>query len=218
MKLHPIVASLVAIQNFGLTSPTTFEQFKASLQEAITNSKVTLFFQPEAHITNGTGILKFTTWPFEISPRIQPIAISIQRPWTDIAITSMESTFWADMFFYLYSPITIYNLKFLPVAEKKSCTIAEFAEKVRTDIAGSLNAKLVDASAADLKEWKKRFLVELQNARMRQNASVGAEMNRMMYVNPELNRMTMQVKEVFPRVPYIVIYRDLGKYESCKIY
>lgn len=57
-----------------------------------------------------------------------------------------------------------------------------------------------------MKEWQKRYRLEQQQLR-----SVQA-VNSNNSVNPEIHRMTIQVREVLPHVPYNVIYKDLGTF------
>lgn len=61
-----------------------------------------------------------------------------------------------------------------------------------------------------MKEWEKRYKAEQVRVRPVQTTAVT--------VNPELHRMTMQVREVLPVVPYNVIYRDLCKYLLAMVY
>lgn len=92
-------------------------------------------FQPENHITNGRTLLVFRDWPFSFSNEIQPIYLTVQRPVFDLAVHTVDSNYWTDMFWYLFSPYTVYTLCYLPVAEKGELNDVEFAEQVRQEMA-----------------------------------------------------------------------------------
>lgn len=104
----------------------------------IAKNKGPLYFQPESIITNGRAIIKFNSWPFSVCTKIQPVAIKVSRPLLDIFVTTAEASYWTNFFFYLFSPCTVYTLHFLPAREKKGTTDAEFAEKIRQDVASAL--------------------------------------------------------------------------------
>lgn len=107
----------------------------------ISNNKEPLYFQPESSITNGKALIKFNTWPFSICTKVQPITINVYRPMLGISVTTASGTYWTNFFFYLFCPCTIYNLKFISACEKKGLTDAEFAEKIRNDLASSLKVR-----------------------------------------------------------------------------
>lgn len=100
--------------------------------------KVPVYFRPEAKITNGRALLKFKTYPFSFSSKVQPLCIEISRPYLGISVSTLGAGYWDNLFFFMFSPITVYNLEFLPVVEKKSYTDAEFAEAVRQNISSAL--------------------------------------------------------------------------------
>lgn len=62
---------------------------------------------------------------------------------TDLAPTCLESTYWYDIFWYLFSPITIYTLSFLPVIEKGEMNDIEFADEVRKAMSRELQVIIV---------------------------------------------------------------------------
>lgn len=107
----------------------------------ISNNKERLYFQPESTITNGRALIKFNTWPFSICAKVQPITIKVYRPMLGISVTTATATYWTNFFFYLFCPCTIYTLQFLSASEKKGHNDAEFAEKIRKDIATSLKVR-----------------------------------------------------------------------------
>lgn len=132
-----MLSSIFGIQNFG--SAANFESFKNNILDVISKNKEPLYFQPESTITNGKALIKFNTWPFTLCTKIQPITIKVYRPLLDISVTTATGSYWTNFFYYLFCPCTIYTLEFLNACEKKGLTDAQFAEKIRQDIASSLN-------------------------------------------------------------------------------
>lgn len=117
---------------------TNVDEIKKCIGVFITNNTIPILFQPENKITNGKSLLKFKDWPFSFTNEVQPIILNVQRPIFDVAVTHLESTHWSDMFWYLFSPVTVYNLCFLPVIEKGEMSDVEFAEEVRKMMAREL--------------------------------------------------------------------------------
>ncbi|GJQ70740.1 hypothetical protein Trydic_g673 [Trypoxylus dichotomus] len=101
----------------------------------------------------------------------------------------------------------VYKIKFLPAVEKKGLLEEVFIDKVRQNIADDLKVELSNHSAADLKEYVKRYRIEQQRNLSTQNQTTGT-------INPEIHRMSIQVREVLPLVPYDAIYKDLVKTRS----
>lgn len=127
------------MQYFKTTN--NIEEFKRDLSNVISESKVPIYFQPESIITNSKALLKFSVWPFTICNKVQPIAITVSRPGLDIPISTIDSTYWSDVFFFMFVPCTVYKVKFLPAVEKKGLSEASFINKVRQNIADTLKVK-----------------------------------------------------------------------------
>ncbi|KAK9709596.1 hypothetical protein QE152_g26546 [Popillia japonica] len=206
VQLNTFLTSAFGIQYFKSTT-TNIEEFKKELSNIISESKVPIYFQPESVRTNSRALLKFSVWPFAICNKVQPIAITVSRPGLDIPISTIDSGYWSDLFFFMFVPCTVYKIKFLPCVEKKGICEGTFISKVRQSIADDLKIELSDYSAADLKEYVKRYIIEQQRNVSTQNTTTGT-------INPEVHRMSMQVREVLPLVPYDAIYKDLLKTRS----
>lgn len=104
----------------------------------LSEKKALFHFLPEGKPTNGKALLKFKTYPFEIITKIQPVCISIERPVIDIAISTLGSNYFSDIFYYMFCPFTNYKLRFLASLEKKTVSSEEFAEIARQNIASAL--------------------------------------------------------------------------------
>ncbi|CAG9861905.1 unnamed protein product [Phyllotreta striolata] len=192
---------ILGLSTYCFGSATNLDNFKNNIKQFMADKKIPIYFAPEEKITNGRGLLKFKTYPFEFANKVQPICIKIDRPFLDVSITTVGSTFTSDMLYYLFSPITNYKLTFLPPLEKKSMSDEEFGEIVRQNIATSLKVQTTDFTSSDIAEWEKRTLAE-PPVRSQHRVTTRS-------INPELQRMSKQVKEVLPHVPLNVIYSDL---------
>lgn len=125
---------------------TNFDAFRSNVLRLISEEKIPAYFRPEAKITNGRALLKFKTYPFTFSTKVQPLCIEISRPYLGISVCTLGSGYWDNVFFFMFSPITVYTLEFLPVLEKKHVSDAAFAEIVRQNISLALKVLLETTS------------------------------------------------------------------------
>ncbi|XP_060535791.1 lipid droplet-regulating VLDL assembly factor AUP1-like [Cylas formicarius] len=189
-------------KDFG--SLSNVESFKKNIEVLFTKKRIPVHFCPEEKPTNGRALLKFNSKYFQFLTKLQPICVTVERPFLNISVSKIGSSYLSNVLYFMYSPVTNYKLKFLPSLEKKSFTDDEFAEIARQNIASELKIDTSNFTAADLTEWEKRYLAERQRqTQNRANDSYGRR------PNPELLRMANQVKEVLPHVPLNVIYNDL---------
>ncbi|CAH1115374.1 unnamed protein product [Psylliodes chrysocephalus] len=192
---------VLGLSTYCFGSVTNLDNFKNNIKQFIAEKKTPLYFAPEEKITNGKALLKFKTYPFEFTNKVQPICIKIDRPFLDISVTTIGSTFISDMFYFLFAPVTNYKLTFLVPFEKTSMSDDEFSEVVRQNMATSLKIQTTDFTSNDIAEWEKRTLTEPPPRSQNRPPTRS--------LNPELQRMSNQVKEVLPHVPLNVIYSDL---------
>lgn len=135
---------MVKSRGFGARyfgSQLNLELFKKNITQWISEYKIPINFAPEGKMTNGKAVIKFKTFPFQISTKVQPVCIRIERPILDISVNTLGASHVVDIMFYMFSPFTNYSLKFLPSLENKNESPAEFAEIVRQNIAASLNVR-----------------------------------------------------------------------------
>ena len=74
---------------------------------------------PEGETTTAkSGILKFQLVDFEKHKQsnpnlpVQPLSLRVSRPFPPLAITVLDTPMWTDAFFLLFSPCTIFNIKY----------------------------------------------------------------------------------------------------------
>uniref|UniRef100_A0A1Y1N0H5 Phospholipid/glycerol acyltransferase domain-containing protein n=1 Tax=Photinus pyralis TaxID=7054 RepID=A0A1Y1N0H5_PHOPY len=151
---NTLLSTSFGLRHFGSQS-VEFPIFKKNIAKTI-ESGTPVHFQPELKQTNGKAVLKFTTWPFQLCKRIQPVCIEVSRPFLDIKISTFDSVYWTDTLMYLFSPYTSYKLRFLPVVDQMDFSETKFADKVREDIAHALQVELSEYSATDLMHWEKK--------------------------------------------------------------
>lgn len=140
--MTPLLSKAFATHYFGPV--TNFDTFRSNVLRLISAEKIPTYFRPEAKITNGRALLKFKAYPFTFSSKVQPLCIEISRPYLGISVCTLGSGYWDNVFFYMFSPFTVYSIEFLPVLEKKNLSDAEFAEIVRQNISSSLKVCVIN--------------------------------------------------------------------------
>lgn len=134
--MPPLLSRAFATHYFGPV--TNFDAFKNNVLQLVTVEKIPVYFRPEAKITNGRALLKFKSYPFTFSSKVQPLCVEISRPYLGISVCTLGSGYWNNVFFFMFSPVTIYNVQFLPALEKKNLSDAELSEIARENISSAL--------------------------------------------------------------------------------
>lgn len=176
----------------------------AGLRWYIENNDAPLLIQPEETTSGKDCLLKFSTLAAEVSSRVQPVALMVDRPlWANTAPTVLGSSPQLDLFWFLFSPYTVFRIKYLGVLHRESDESDEaFSERIRYKIATALGFKLSDYTASDKAEYEKRYLDELNRPIIH---------NHGRQPSSTIMRMSTQVAEVLPNVPRDVILRDLSR-------
>ena len=205
-NLQSVLSNALGFQKMDMTSKETLtaeiKQFLAA------NKNRTIAIQPEFSATNNRcALLKFNTWPFSIESSVQPVTLEAWRPeFLDIRLTSIASSWWTDVMWFMFVPCTVFTVKFLKVT--KNANPDAFVREVEEEIANNLKLKTSTHTVSDKTEYEKRYIMEKIHHRISQNvSSPGSQM----VANIEMQRMTQQVSEVLPLVPHNVILRDLCK-------
>ncbi|KAL4701895.1 hypothetical protein ACJJTC_013183 [Scirpophaga incertulas] len=138
-KVPPFFASTLGIKNAA--------QFNRKQHFADCPTKP-LLLQPEGGATNGKGLLKFTDWPFQIGNRVQPIAITVKRPFTNVTVhrpTDSRDKFpWSDALWFLWTPVTVFHVTVLPAMERHDDDDDAFSQRIRAGIAQELGVRILD--------------------------------------------------------------------------
>ncbi|KAG7200326.1 hypothetical protein KM043_017788 [Ampulex compressa] len=186
----------------------------ANIKQFLSTTKSNVALQPEFGTTNSrVALLKFNSWPFSIETSVQPVALSAWRPeFASVHLTSLASTWWTDVFWFMFVPYTVFTLKYLKV--KRNTEYETLVREVEKDIAGTLGVQTSSHTVSDKTEFEKRCIIEKTHSRQfpRQNAP-----NLQVIHSLEIQRMARQVSEVLPLVPHNVILKDLLKTRNVDI-
>ncbi|XP_035673002.1 ancient ubiquitous protein 1-like [Branchiostoma floridae] len=214
----------------------TRTQLSQDAQQHLSQETLPLMFQPEEVCTNSQkGLLKFSSLPFSLDhPTVQPIAISVSRPLFSIGVCLPGSSWWADLFWFLFTPATVFTLRFLPSVHREEDSAEEFGRKTQKILAAHLGVEATNITKADVLEHLKRMshmpqpeaapvstqTTRSPGARPKQPAptSTGDRTPRTGNVvstrnsgERKLQVMVSQVREVLPQVPEDIVRRDLSK-------
>lgn len=202
-ELPNVLGNALGLQMMDMSSK---EALIINIKQFLSTSKCNIVLQPEFGTTNSrVALLKFNSWPFIIETSVQPVAIKTWRPeFTPIRVTSLTSTWWADVFWFMFVPYTIFTFKYLKVQKNADCEV--LVREVEKDIATTLGLKTSSHTVTDKAEFEKRCIMEkTQNRRLNRRSSLNSQVIH----NIEIQRMVRQVGEVLPLVPHNVILRDL---------
>lgn len=175
------------------------------------DSSIPLLAFPEGATTNGkAGLLKFSVWPFSLEQNVQPVTIELKRPLICVAPSILNSKWWADLLWFFFVPFSVFHLRYLPeMSQTDDETPQEFAKRVQTAMAESLNVEPTMFTSGDKMEYVKRHFFSpppppAGSANLRSGAPSSA-------VAPasEMELMVSQVKVVLPHVPVEAIHKDL---------
>ncbi|OWR49859.1 putative Ancient ubiquitous protein 1 precursor [Danaus plexippus plexippus] len=186
-KVPPFFASALGIKSAS--------QFVRKQHFSETPSKPVLL-QPEGGPTNSRGLLKFTDWPFPIGNKVQPVAISVERPFTNVTVhraVDKAAVFpWRDALWFLMTPCSVYTIQLLPCLER---TDDGFVDNIRTTIAEALKIEATEYT------WQQ----------------LCARRGRVTRVTSRPPPEAARVKEVLPAVPLRDIIRELEKTRSVDV-
>ncbi|CAH1258390.1 AUP1 [Branchiostoma lanceolatum] len=215
-------------------SGETRTQLSQDAQQHLSQETLPLMFQPEEACTNSQkGLLKFSSLPFSLDhPTVQPIAISVSRPLFRIGVCLPGSSWLADLFWFLFTPATVFTISFLPSVHREEDTAEEFGRKTQKVLAAHLGVEATNITKSDVLEHLKRMSHRPQP----EAAPVGTQATRSPGARPKqptltntgdstprtgnvistrnsgerkLQVMVSQVREVLPQVPEDIVRRDL---------
>lgn len=159
---------------------------------------------PEGAMTSGRrALLKFSSWPFALSDVVQPVSISIYRPFFPVAPYVLGSSWWEDLFYFAFLPLSILTVHFLPVQRRREAeTDQEFALRVSKIIASDLNIEVSSHTSHDAVEEAKRRLKSGEQL---------ANRSRRTLTSRQLDNLAMNIKQSHPAIPLLTIRQDLDR-------
>ncbi|XP_071793449.1 lipid droplet-regulating VLDL assembly factor AUP1-like [Asterias amurensis] len=206
-----------------------------NLKKHFATSNVPIASLPEGAMTNGqVGMLKFSTWPFDLGEPIQPIILTVRRPFLGVNVESLGSSLWKDIFWFLFVPFTRFHVRLLPSQRKLgSESLDDYSRRVQSLMAQELGTQITPFTSADKAEYIKRSYVYQPEATRPQpvpqqttpsppsqgassttgspnSTQQGDSAARTDAENDQLCMMVQQVKEVLPHVAEATIRTDLG--------
>ncbi|KAL1450079.1 hypothetical protein WDU94_002533 [Cyamophila willieti] len=102
--------------NLGRNTRFSRSTFLSKLKSFLSRTEAPIVLFPEEETTNGKkGLLKFSSWPVSACNCVQPVVLSAHRPLTSLSLSPIPSSWFSDFFWFLFTPCTVYTIKFLPV-------------------------------------------------------------------------------------------------------
>lgn len=206
-NLPDSLSNALGLQKMDMSSK---DNLVSDIKQFLSNSKINIALQPEFSSTNSRkALLKFNTWPFTIESSVQPIVLKASRSeFVDVQLTSIASTWWTDVMWFMFVPYTIFTVKFLKVKNNSDADV--LVRDVEKEIAQQLKIKTSPHTVSDKTEYEKRYIIEKLHNRSTENQNLSGQQ---IVAGIEMQRMARQVSEVLPLVPQNVILRDLCEYK-----
>ncbi|ETN69727.1 zinc finger, C2H2 type, partial [Necator americanus] len=167
----------------------------------VENEALPLLAFPEGAITNGhTGLLKFSSWPCDVSDQVQPLALQVYRPIFNVCPATLGSSWLVDVFWFAFLPVTVYQLTWLPILRRDNEeTVESFSHRVECSIAEYLGIKPTSFTHGDAIEAAKRHL---------HSRSLSAPVKKTVD-SRMLDEIAMRIKQSHPSVTLFDIRMDL---------
>ncbi|KAL3863643.1 hypothetical protein ACJMK2_005392 [Sinanodonta woodiana] len=222
--MHAILRMNFGYRDFGCEE--TRESFISNIKKYLQDTSTAVLFHPEQTTSGAAGMLKFSSFPFEMKMPVQPISITVTRMGVPVALTTLEGSFWWDFFWCLFTPCTIFKVKFLAQEEPVEGEDSEaYAKRVQTAIAKSINVKATQYTFTDKAEYKKKLqLASLNQSTTSSALSAGGVVQKeesnppslgtsdedlLLSLSDEMRVMVLQVKDVLPHVSVSVIIKTI---------
>ncbi|XP_050536031.1 lipid droplet-regulating VLDL assembly factor AUP1-like [Daktulosphaira vitifoliae] len=186
------------------------------IKQFLSTGKSLLLF-PEGTTTNGKyALLKFATSTSIICDKLQPIVITIKRPYlSNINFSVLGCSQFTEIFWFFFVPFTKFEYKILPVVERlKDDSNETMMSRVEIAISQELKISTSNFTKSDKAEFEKKYLLELSNERKRCNKQLSSDNTE---EDPDIVRMALQVSDVLPYVPNNVIIANLKRTRSVDI-
>jgi ancient ubiquitous protein 1 len=170
-------------------------------------NSVPLLAFPEGSMTSGQyGMLRFSSWPFSLNEPVQPLLITISRPFfADISPIVLGSRWWLDIFWFLFVPYTHFHMVWLPIQRRQHSpdveqqeTPEDFSKRTQVLMCSVSNLKPTHHTSVDAVDYAKRVLLD----------------RKVILLEQTVEPMVHHVKLVLPQVPVSVIKEDLLKTQS----
>ncbi|XP_078080521.1 lipid droplet-regulating VLDL assembly factor AUP1 isoform X2 [Mustelus asterias] len=178
-----------------------------------------LLLFPEDETTSGkVGLLKFSSWPFTIDSIVQPLALTVKRPF--VSVNVVESSWVTELLWMFFIPFTVYQVRWLSsMSQMDEESEEEFAVRVQEHLAVELSVVSTQHTKSDKLEYLKRMKHMIPQAAPSANSQPsenrartflpGLSISSLSAEDVRIAGMAKQVKEVLPHIPLSVIKMDL---------
>ncbi|KAK5966967.1 CUE domain-containing protein [Trichostrongylus colubriformis] len=170
----------------------------------VENENLPLLSFPEGAITSGhKGLLKFSSWPCDVSDHVQPLAVRVSRPFFNVSPSLLGSTWWADVAWFAFLPFSVYHLTWLPVLQRRENeAVEEFSSRVEATIAQHLGLIVTNHTHLDAVEAAKRHL---------HSRVAPTPIRRRVVDTRMLDEIAMRIKQSHPSADLLDIRMDLER-------
>ncbi|XP_048452275.1 lipid droplet-regulating VLDL assembly factor AUP1 isoform X9 [Rhincodon typus] len=116
-----------------------------------------LLLFPEDETTNGkVGLLKFSSWPFTIDSIVQPLVLTVKRPF--VSVNVVESSWVTELLWMFFIPFTVYQVRWLPsMSQMDEESEEDFTVRVQEHLATELGVLSTQHTKSDKVEYLKRM-------------------------------------------------------------
>ncbi|XP_039291125.1 lipid droplet-regulating VLDL assembly factor AUP1 [Nilaparvata lugens] len=124
----------------------------SKMKYQVDNFPEPMLLQPEEATTSGkVGLLKFAPWTAKFSDTMQPLVIEVWRPTAlETSVDVLGSSLFFDVFWFFFTPFTVFKLKYLPVITRKANESDEdLLGRIQSTIACELGICATRHTAAD---------------------------------------------------------------------
>ncbi|XP_048452245.1 lipid droplet-regulating VLDL assembly factor AUP1 isoform X4 [Rhincodon typus] len=178
-----------------------------------------LLLFPEDETTNGkVGLLKFSSWPFTIDSIVQPLVLTVKRPF--VSVNVVESSWVTELLWMFFIPFTVYQVRWLPsMSQMDEESEEDFTVRVQEHLATELGVLSTQHTKSDKVEYLKRMKHMAPQATVSANSQPsgtrartflpGLSISSLSAEDVRITGMAKQVKEVLPHIPLGVIKMDL---------
>lgn len=193
--------------NLGRLSRTNRSSFLSRLKNHLSKTDSSIVLFPEEETTNGkTGLLKFASWPVSACNCVQPVVLSARRPITRAALSTLPSSWLSDFFWFLFTPCTIYTIKFLPVVKRSpNESDEELIDRIEHAIASELNLAQSEYKAFD------KYVLERRLKRESAAAAASSSSPQTRQYDSRVYSEAQRIREILPHLPLNMIIRELGR-------
>lgn len=175
---------------------------KHHFEKLFEKRKMAILHFPEDCPSSGKVLLKFNPWVFSLGLPIQPCCIKVTR-FIQIAPTTIDSNWFADMMWTFFCPVTIYTIKMLPVMHKNLSSETDFANRVHKQMAKDLKTTRTNICLHDRDQY-----IKLKNVEARKFL-INPPSIPQKYFPDDIRIMAMKVQDVLSDVPFDVAANNL---------